>query len=241
MPTHQKHRGQHPQDAHLFGVRYQADLQTAVHDLSWLLSRGYAEKSSLKLVGDRFRLKERQRKAIARAVCTDAQRIERQKKRLSIRDLKDKKVVIDGFNLLISIEAALSGGIILACRDGCFRDIASIHGSYKSVMETPQAVALVGQAMQDLQIQSAHWYLDSPVSNSGRLKTTLREFAETQQLDWQIDLVFNPDKVLAESSEIVVSSDGWILDECQRWFNLARVLIEKYVRDVVILPTHQSI
>ncbi|MFK7934855.1 MAG: DUF434 domain-containing protein [Saprospiraceae bacterium] len=237
MPSHQKHRGQHPQDAALFGVKRQPDICQAVSDLSWLLSRGYAEKSSVKLVGDRFRFKERQRKALSRMACTENQQIKRKGKALIDNDLKNKNIIIDGFNILISLEAALSGGIILSCQDGCFRDIASIHGSYKSVMETPTAIELMGQAMLDLEIKSADWYLDSPVSNSGRLKTVLREFAEANALNWQINLVFNPDTVLAKSTEIVVSSDSWILDECQQWFNLSRYLIERYIPAAIILDS----
>ena len=32
-------------------------------DLSWLLEKGYADRSALKLVGDRYRLRQRQRTA----------------------------------------------------------------------------------------------------------------------------------------------------------------------------------
>ena len=47
-------------------------LRQAVADLSWLLERGYAEKSSLKLVGDRYDLLARQRTAVGRCACSDA-------------------------------------------------------------------------------------------------------------------------------------------------------------------------
>ena len=40
-------------------------------DFSWLLTRGYAEKGALKLVGDRFSLTERQRLAVMRSACSD--------------------------------------------------------------------------------------------------------------------------------------------------------------------------
>jgi hypothetical protein len=29
------------------------------------------------------------------------------------------------------VEAALAGGVILACRDGAYRDMASIHGTWR--------------------------------------------------------------------------------------------------------------
>ena len=44
------------------------------HDLSWLLGRGYAIVSAVKLVGDRWSLTERQRMAVRRAACSDEAR-----------------------------------------------------------------------------------------------------------------------------------------------------------------------
>ena len=72
MPDTRKHRGPGPQDPAWFGPDARPDLAAAVADLSWLLSRGYAEPSSLKLVGDRYRLVERQRVAVLRSACSDA-------------------------------------------------------------------------------------------------------------------------------------------------------------------------
>ena len=72
MPNKQKHRGQHPNDKKLFTPKFIPTLQRATQDLSWLYSKGYAEKASLKLVGDRFKLTERQRKAIQGAACSDS-------------------------------------------------------------------------------------------------------------------------------------------------------------------------
>jgi hypothetical protein len=58
VPDKRHHRGPHPDDAGLFGSEALPQLQSAVVDLSWLLSRGYASTSSLKIVGDRYPLRE---------------------------------------------------------------------------------------------------------------------------------------------------------------------------------------
>lgn len=84
MPDTRKHRGQHPQDNTLFASKNSPNLQKAVAEFSWLLSRGYPEKATLKLVGDRYRFKERQRKAIQRAACTDESLQHRQKHYIAI-------------------------------------------------------------------------------------------------------------------------------------------------------------
>ena len=136
MPDQRKHRGPHPDDAKLFAVDQVPPLQTAVRDLSWLLSRGYANPSSLKLVGDRYGLDTRQRLAVGRSACSDAAVSRRQEHQLTEKELRGQDIWIDGYNVLTSIEAALSGGVILRGRDGCTRDMASMHGSYRKVQET---------------------------------------------------------------------------------------------------------
>ena len=55
------------------------------------------------------------------------------------------------------------------------------------------------------------------------------EIANQNELNWEVELVFDPDKVLAKSKNIVVSSDGWILDHAKSWFNLGAFLIKKYI------------
>ncbi len=69
MPDQRQHRGPHPEDTQLFAPEYWPRLREATRDLSWLLSRGYASPSALKLVGDRYSLNVRQRIAVARCAC----------------------------------------------------------------------------------------------------------------------------------------------------------------------------
>ncbi|MBE3145367.1 MAG: DUF434 domain-containing protein, partial [Planctomycetes bacterium] len=131
MPDKRAHRGQHPSDATLFAGDRIPDIQQAVADYSLLLSKGYAEKSSLKLVGDRFTLTERQRLAVMRSACSNEQQASRKSRQLDINAVAGQMIAIDGYNVLITIEAAMSGGLIFRGRDGCCRDLASIHGTYR--------------------------------------------------------------------------------------------------------------
>lgn len=225
MPSRQSHRGQHQQDAELFGEKHLPLLRQAVDDLSLLLTRGYSHKSSLKLVGDRYALTERQRRAVGGASCSEQSMINRRERAVALLELAGHEVFVDGYNLLIGVESALSGGILVKGRDGCIRDLASIHGSYKRVEETVPAIRLIGKTLEELKLSHARWYFDSPVSNSGRLKTILAEEAESQRWDWDIRLHTNPDKVLAESTEVVVTADSWILDRAAHWANIAEAVV----------------
>lgn len=236
MPNQQKHRGQHPQDKLLFAENWKEPFGKAAADLAYLWDRGYAENSSVKIVGDRYRLNVRQRKALVRLSCQSAAIINRQQKQLFSTQLKGKSLAIDGFNLIIFVESALSNGILLACMDGVYRDIASVHGSYKRVVETGQALRLIGQVLAQLEVAAVHWYLDAPVSNSGRLRGFIEEEARTQGLNWQTSLVADPDKdlVALDGGEVIISSDGWILDHAAFWSNLNAHMLQNYLPNALI-------
>lgn len=226
MSSAERHRGRHPADEELFGAKAAPALRQAVEELSWLMSRGYAMNSAVKLVGDRHQLRERQRLAASRAACADAARERRARQHLPAEALRGRAVMVDGFNLLVSLEAALSGGVLLRCRDGCLRDMSSVHGSYHAVAETDAAVMLAGNRLTELGAASVHWLLDKPVSNSGRLATRLRELAEEHGWPWTVETVFNPDADLIAAREtVVVSSDAMVIDGSACWYNLAADLI----------------
>ena len=229
MPDSRTHRGAHTDDERWFGGVALASLRQAARDYAWLLNHGYAPVSSLKLVGDRFELNKRQRVALARATCSDEESRDRLHRRLPPESLAGRTLLLDGFNVLVTLESALGGGVVLAGRDGCFRDLASMHGTYRRVAETAMALKLVGESIVELGAADCRWYFDSPVSNSGRLKTMALQIAAENDWSWQVVLDANPDRRLIEASDPIASADSAVLDRCGPWFNLARHVVERRV------------
>ena len=235
MPDKRTHRGPHPADAKLFAPAAIANLKSALADFSLLLTKGYSAKSALKLVGDRFSLTQRQRLAIMRSACSDQQLMSRKQRQVKLTDLAGKPIAIDGYNVLITVEAAMSGAVIFKSRDGCLRDLASIHGTYRKVTETIPAVQLIGKFLKEHNVDNCLWLLDSPVSNSGRLKTLIGELAQKNNWNWEIKLLISPDAELAKTDMVVASSDSAVLDRCKSWVNLARAIIEKKLSKVCLV------
>lgn len=225
MPDKRTHRGPHPADAGLFAPETLENLRAALSDFSLLLTKGYAGKSALKLVGDHFSLTQRQRLALMRSACSDRQLESRTERRVEVAHLAGRPLAIDGYNLLITVEAAMSGGLIFQGRDGCCRDLASVHGTYRKVEETIPAVTLIGEFLREIGIAQALWLLDSPVSNSGRLKTLIAQLARENDWNWDIRLTLNPDAELSQTDTTVATTDSVILDACQEWTNLATAII----------------
>ncbi len=63
----------------------------------------------------------------------------------------------------------------------------------------------------------------------------LREISEEHGWNWEIELVPDPDPVLSGTDQIVASADSQILNQAERWFNLARVAIETRIPDAWIV------
>ena len=241
MPDKRTHRGPHPADEKLFAAGAISNLRMAIVDFSLLLTKGYAEKSALKLVGDRFSLTERQRLAIMRSACSDEQLASRNQSRVALGNLAGQSIAIDGYNVLITVEAAMSCGVIFKGRDGCFRDLASIHGTYRKVTETIPAVRLIGDFLVEVGAGKALWLLDSPVSNSGRLKTLIVKLARKNNWNWEIELLLSPDAELKKTDLIVASSDSVVLDGCRSWVNLATEIIKKKLPSANVIDLSTSI
>ena len=235
MPDKRKHRGKHPDDDCLFAAGQQDALRTAVAEYSWLLSRGYAIDSALKLVGDHHTLTARQRTAVQRSSCSDQALTHRIARMRGLNEATSQLLGIDGYNLLITVESALAGGLVLIGRDGCYRDLASVHGTYRKVTETTPAIELIVDFLTELAVPHIDWFLDRPVSNSGRLKGLLTQAIEARagqtrgSAAWNIELADSPDRILCAYPHLVATSDSAVLDRCTAWVNLAAHIIDRRI------------
>ncbi len=223
-----RNRGKNTGDDTLFASEKQLiKLRAAVQDMQYLLTREYPEKAASELVGNRYRLKTRQIQALRGASASEMQIHNQKLKQLEASNLKEKTVYLDGFNVLILLESLLSGAYIFEGADGCFRDLSGVHGTYKRVNQTLRAVEAVASFFNKNHIHKLVWIFDQPVSNSGRIRQIILDFAAENTLNWEAELQYNPDKYLAESAGIIISSDAWILDHCREWFNLIGYLIRE--------------
>lgn len=229
MPHRQIHRGPAPDDEPFFAVRRLAVLREAARDLCWLLDRGYASHSAVVLVGNRHALTSRERMAIGRFACTEEAVSHRNARRLNPEGLGGRELWIDGYNVLTILETALAGGVVLVGRDGCCRDIAGVHRRYRKVQETVPVLQLIGALTASWGVTGCRWWLDKPVSNSGRLKALILEIAAAAGWNAAVELVFNPDRVLAETDQVIATSDGVILDRCRHWVNLTRTVVAEKI------------
>jgi len=212
-----RHRGAAPEDALFDDPGRVEKLRKAVADLSWLRRRGYTPKASAELVGNRYQLTSRERLALSHASWDRSER----SGELEPEELAGMRVCIDGFNLLITLETALGGGVLIRGIDGRIRDLANVHGNYSLRAETEEAIALATVELKRLKVSEVLWYFDRPVSNSGRLAALVRRWGEKLKLATEAKAVDRVDSRLRECEDVVVTADAAILDSGVRWFDLA--------------------
>jgi len=217
------HRGVHPEDQEQFSPSQLPMLRAAVRDLSWLRSRDYGDASSIEMVGDRYRLKRRQRDAVARSACSDAERVHRLVRRREPSSLVGRWIDIDGFNVLISVEGLLGGAYVFIGRDRAYRDVDPVQGTYRIVEETEPAIESVRDAMLELGVKGLTWWLNAHVSNVGPLKTRLAKLSP-ESIDWGICVRESVDDLLAEGERILATSDSEIFDHLASWCSIEQVV-----------------
>ena len=213
-------RGYVPEDEKFFSPDAIEKMRTASRHIFYLINEGYNLKQATVFTGNHFQLSERQRLALMRSLASRHQLAERKRKLAAADELAGKDVWIDGFNTIITLEVLLSDSLLFSCMDGTVRDLAALRGTYCPIPQTPEAVKLMFDVLQEAFVREVNILLDQPVSNSGRLKTLIADVAEGDySFHTDITILKDVDRQLY-GKERVITSDSIILDHCISWVNL---------------------
>ncbi|MDI9477063.1 MAG: DUF434 domain-containing protein, partial [Bacillota bacterium] len=188
----------------------------------------------INFVGNHYLFSSRQRLALRRATATETQYNKRRSTLLPLENAEHGCMFIDGFNIIITLEVALSGGVIILGKDGVLRDLAGLRGTYRLIDKTETALNLIGMALNEFNVPQVKFFLDEPVSNSGRLRNKILSHSKVWNIPTEVELVRDPDPILSDM-ERIVTGDSIILDNCKGWFNLSRKIVEDYIKDAWIV------
>ena len=205
-------------------------LQGAAVDFHYLLNRGYPRKTSLELIGNRYALSFDQRHILHRGIFSDSDAKARKGKKVSLQRLCNRKVAIDGHNVLITVEGAFAGRPLVSSNDGFMRDISGLSGNFRKTNLTDEAIRLVLDVLRKVRPLHSLFLFDAPISKSGLLAYEVREQLRKEGLHGDALAIKVPEKVLLEFSGIVATSDTAIIDRSEAVFDLAGSIIKKPIR-----------
>jgi hypothetical protein len=201
------------------------DLQKASQDFRYLLSRAYPRKAALELVGNRYQLTSDQRHLLHRGVFSDMDAKSRQKKKISPNQIRGYDLVIDGHNVLITIEAGLSGRPLVLGADGFIRDISGLSGNFRKTGKTEKALQLILDVLKRVKPHQTLFLFDAPISKSGELAQEVRDRLLRENLPGDAMAVRVPEKIMIGFPGIIATSDTAIIDRSTTVVDLAGHII----------------
>jgi hypothetical protein len=204
------------------------DLIRAAREYLWLLSRGYPQKASLKLVGDKFMLTRDMRQILYRGISAKDPAEER-KRRIGHVKAGDL-VLVDAYNVLFTMNNYLLGKPMFICNDGLLRDAGEMRGRILNKPVFKRAIDLMLVVLSEWTGATFRLYLDEPVSFSGRLSIELSKDMVQMEINGEAMTVPSPDHILKhEQSDAICTSDTAILDHYSGCVvDLPRYALNKY-------------
>ena len=205
------------------------NLKKAAHDFRFLLNRGYPRKAALELVGNRYGLTSDERHLLHRGVFSNSDSESRRKKKAFIGDVPNKDLVIDGHNVLITIEAGISGRPLVLADDGFIRDISGLSGSFKQTETTKKAIQFIIRLVKKIRPSQTLFLLDAPISKSGELAEGVRSYLKKEDIPGDAIAVKVPERILIGFPGVVATSDTAIIDKSKKVLDLAGHIIKQHL------------
>ena len=198
----------------------------AVKDYFFLLNKKYPEKETVRLIGDRYRLTGLQRTVLFRGITSNEKSLNRKSK--LTKNCKEKKLYLDGYNVLFTIMNHMLGKTIFIGNDGILRDAGEGYGKIKNENFFYKAMDLLLDVTRATEVESVTIYLDDPVSNSDIHMLELKKKMEQRTIMGKIFSVKSADKELKRINYgVIATSDSEIIDTtlCQV-IDMARKALE---------------
>ncbi len=185
-------------------------------DYKLLREKGYPEKASLKIVGDRYRLSRMERNTLFRGVIAHPACADRKAKIVQAGDVRGSSVGIDWYNVLITVESYLRGMPVFISDDGMTRDSSATHGSYRPATVTERAQDAIFETLRSLAPGRVDVFVDSPIAFSARMADVVRARLSGVAPSFSVTLEHSADYPLKSYHGIVASSDSVVLDAAER-------------------------
>lgn len=205
-----------------------SEVIEAARDYKYLLNRGYPQKASLDFISANYRLTSAERNLLLRCIHRDAD--SEAIKRKTVYCVKELELVIDGYNVILTITSAIEGLPLFLCDDGFVRDLRS---SYVKNFESPaveKAIQYITRAIDLLRVKEVVMVLDKNVSWSAK-------HAEMLRTAYGISVIMaaKADVAVIGSGKVVSSSDFVILSRSERVYDLAQFIVRNVMPDTIIV------
>ncbi len=215
-------------------VKPPPEVANAVHELRFLLNRGYSRPAALNVVSNHYRFPLEIRHFLARCVFSEKEIEKNSGKSVGIAALRGKRLGVDGYNLLITVESILNGKVVVACDDGYVRDLRAVFGKYHRSHITTKAIPLIVSIVKSSGAKSVAFLFDKQVSHSGKLASEFKQMIKLAGLKGTAKAVAGVDMKLRRF-EIVASSDRAVIERARNVWDIPAEILKTIQARVIDL------
>lgn len=208
----------------------------AKRDYLYLLERSFPQKGIIKLIGDRYKLSGTERTMLYRGITTKENTVHRKHKIAHVKDVKSSDLIIDGYNVMITIGNYLNGNTLFISNDGFLRDAAEMHGKVFRKVLMEKVMKLIIEDLRYLRIKNCIFYFDKPVSKSGELAARMSEQLIHAGIKGRAETADSPDYLLKRTKTgYIATSDSSIIDKSNvKVFDMARHVVARKFKPAFI-------
>jgi len=205
-------------------MKLREELVKASEDYKYLLNRGYSRKLALFVVNARYNLNSTERNLLYRCIHSDNE-LEIIKSKLKSIENLEGNIIIDGYNIALTLLSIIRKDFVIICDDGFIRDI-----NLGKLKESSLIIDMLIWTVEKLNYQYPRInpiiILDSQISKSGEVARYLRERGI------KVILSRSADKEAIISNSTVCSNDFLVILKSSNIVNLIPYLILS--EDVII-------
>ncbi|MEA1993455.1 MAG: DUF434 domain-containing protein [Euryarchaeota archaeon] len=191
----------------------------ASKDLYYLLNRGYSKGSAVRFVGDHYCLTKKEGYKLKRMVFSKEEIRLTLKKRSAIEEIQGKGLMVDGYNVLITVESVLKGEAF-RCFDGVIRDIQGIFHKYRFTEKGKEALRRILSLLKRYPPKETLFLFDTQISKSGELCSYVQKKLRKYSLNGDAWTTKNVDYTLKERQMLTATNDSIIIKELEYFVDI---------------------
>lgn len=208
-------------------------LLKPANDVRSILRWGYPKFATIRFVADHSLLSAEERHILTRVVMPPDRVVSRAKKRIGCKEAGNRDLLLDGYNVLLTMDSLLKKEPMWYCDDGYIRDTRFYFSKAKNVQDIGEALETVLDFLSETGPKTATFLLDAQISRSGELAGFIRHRMQEKGISGDartskhVDFDLKEEGGKPESEVVVASSDGIIIDSVRQALDIPACLMEK--------------
>ncbi len=208
-------------------------LLKPARDIRSILRWGYPKFSTIRFVADHFQLNLEERHILTRVIMPPDRIVSRINKKVACTDIKDRNLLLDGYNVLLTVDSLLKKEPMWFCDDGYIRDTRYYFSKDKQAEDIEEALEAVLKFLSEAGPKSVVFLLDAQISRSGEFAGFIRHKLEEYGISGEAktskitDFELKTEGGNSENNVILATSDGIIIESVLEVLDIPACLMEK--------------